>query len=409
MEQRLDGLRPATQGGQMAGGVTSFATTITEQVRKRPLMALGVSLLAGSVIQGFVSGQQGSGGTGTSSVSGTLSQAGSTAADTASSAAGTVTGATQQAAASATSTAQQTASTVTQTAQQAAQTTADTVGSAAQTVGEAAQQAAQTTASAAGSAADATASAARGVASTVAGTTGDVVDTVEDVAGVVSDRVTSVATQVSSQVGQGASSFGTTVSEQVRQNPLVALGAAIGAGALLQPAVAPQVANLTQAVRQQASTMGSSLSSAIAPPNPQEVDRIREALVPATVERVRQFTSRDLREFLEQNLEGIVGQASLRAGVVASVTERVEELVDSRLPGLLEQNLSGARGVIVTGITSAILRARNEAQQGQGQTLQIARTDLIQSIISGATANLQRFFPEFRDRYQPAEGQSAQQ
>nr|MBA2364495.1 hypothetical protein [Chloroflexia bacterium] len=98
MSASLEEISPTDQSA-----LSSVTSTISEQVRKRPLAALGVSLVAGSLLQGVVSGGQGSttgssssaikekAGSATDTATSTLSQAGSSAAGTASIATDTVT------------------------------------------------------------------------------------------------------------------------------------------------------------------------------------------------------------------------------------------------------------------------------------------------------------------------------
>jgi hypothetical protein len=415
MTARLDSMSASTQtdsGGQ--GLLTGVTNTITEQVRRRPLAALGLSLVAGSLIQNVVGGGSGSSGasttTTTSGAQGAtggatakLSQAGSAVGDTVSSATDTVTSAAQSAGA-----------TVAGTAQQAASTTADAAGSAANTVTDAAQTAAQTASTAVQQAASTTADVASDVAQTATDAVQQAASTAGDLASQASQTVTQTASSLTTNATQGVQTLGASVSQQVQQRPLAALGLAVGAGVLAQPVVAPQVSRITQGVSSQVGRLTQSLSSVASetsapPPNQQEVERINQALVPATVDRARQFASRDLRELLDRNLEGMISQTSLRAGIVGAVTERAEQLAESRLPAVLGNALTGTRGMIITGLVGQVLRARNEAQQGQGPTFAILRTNLAQSLTGSTREQLRRYFPEFREHYEPTQSQNQQQ
>jgi len=374
MSASLPGSSP---GGQSTLG--SVTSSISEQVRKRPLAALGLSLVAGSLLQGVVSGGSGSvtgssstgikekASSATDTATSTLSQAGSSAAGAASSATDTVT-----------STAQSAGETVTSAAQQAASVTSDVAGGVVETTSDMASQ----------------------VASTAGGAVNQVAETTGTVASTASQQVSTATSSLSNSVRN----LGTTTSQQVQQHPLTALSIATGVGIFAQPAVAPQVAKITGSVRQQASQLQQSFSapsaqSAVAP-NQEEVNRITQALVPATVEKTRQFVSRDLRDMLEKNLEPVVGQTSLRAGVVAAVTEKAEDFAQSRLPDILNRNLSGTRGLLIAAIVAKVLKARNEVQQGQGQTMTNITSGLTQSATQSTTEDLQRYFPEFRQQYQ---------
>jgi len=216
------------------------------------------------------------------------------------------------------------------------------------------------------------------------------------------------------QVVSAVGNLGTTVNQQVQQRPLTTLGVSIGAGALLQPTLAPYVGQVTEQVQNTASTIGGSVSqlqsnvaAALTLPNQQEVERIQQALVPATVERAKKFASRDLRDYLETRLAPVVSQASLRAGIVAAVTDRTSDLVEQRLPSLLNSSLSGTRALVVASILGAVLDAYTKSQQGEGKTTEIVRLSLATSLTQTSTQQLQRYFPEFREQYQRFESQSA--
>lgn len=346
--ERIGSVGPGAQGG--LDGMTSG---IAQRVRSRPLTALGLSLVAGSLLQDFLSGgQRGtSGSQATSGATGSARSALSGATDT-------VGGTAQSAGERVAGAAEQTVSTAADAARQAADTATDTARSAAETTADAARRVADTT-------------------------------------------------------GDAMGDLGGTVREQVQQRPLTAVGVAVGAGALLQPTLSPQVSSVTQSIRDQSGRLTGSLSGATTSSsrlaNQAEVDRIREALVPATVERAKRFASRDMREYLDSNLEGLIGQTSLRAGVVAAVTEKTEEVTESRLPNLLDRNLSGARGLLIMGIAAALLKARDEARQGQGNTFGNVGSDLGQSVTQSSKEQLQRHFPEFRERYQSSGGASTVQ
>jgi hypothetical protein len=208
--------------------------------------------------------------------------------------------------------------------------------------------------------------------------------------------------------------LGTTVNQQVQQRPLTVLGVSVGVGALLQPTLAPTVERVTEQVQNTASSIGdnvsqlqSSVSSALTLPNQEDVARIQQALVPATVERAKKLTNRDLRDFLESRLEPIVSQASLRAGIVAAVTDRTSDVVEKRLPSLLNSTLSGTRALVVASILGAVLDAYTKAQQGEGKTTEIVGRNIALTLTETSTQRLQRYFPEFREQYQNLESQSA--
>ncbi|MDP9350359.1 MAG: hypothetical protein M3P51_02285, partial [Chloroflexota bacterium] len=341
MTARLDNIQPSGEGFSV-NSVTSSLSGITEQVRRHPLTALGLSLAAGSLLQGAMSGGR-SGGSSYSgpstggSVSGTLSQTGSSVS---------------QGMSSATDRATQTAQSARDTVAGAASQVADTASSTASQVADAASSAASTVSDTASGAASQVAATTTDVAQQVAGTTADVVnraaDTASSAASTVSDQVSSVSSSISRSMGD----LGGTISYQIQTQPLAALSVATVAGVLAQPVLAPQVSKFSQSVGQTATKVQSSLSStaAASAPNQGEIDRIRQAFVPAAVGRVKQFASRDLRDYLDTNLQPVVGQTSLRAGVVAAVTEKAEAFAESRLPSLLDRTLTGTRGLILTAV-----------------------------------------------------------
>lgn len=360
-----------------------------------------------------------------STVANTASNAASTAADVATNAVGTVA-----------DTATNAVSTVVDTAAGAASTAVDTATSAASTVANTATNVASTTVDVAANVASTAADAATNVASTVADTASSVATTVADTATSAASRVADIASEVSTtvadttvsatnrlgatlsnagtQVVNTVTNLGTTVNQQVQQRPFTVLGVSIGVGALLQPTLAPYVERASEQVQETASSIGDSVSelqsnvaSALTLPNQAEVERIQQALVPATVERAKKLTSRDLRDYLETRLEPIVSQASLRAGIVAAVTDRTSDVVQNRLPGLLNSSLKGTRGLIIASILGAVLDAYTKAQQGEGKTTEIVRRDLAETLTETSTQQLQRYFPEFREQYQRLEAQSA--
>ncbi len=405
MTARLDNIQP--RGNEYSGNtVSSSLSEITEQVRRHPLTALGLSLLAGSLLQSALSGGS-SGGSSYSgpstggSVSGTLSQTGSSVSQGMSSATDRAT----QTAQSARDTVAGAASSAASTASGAASQIADTATSTASQVADAASSATSTVSDTASGAASQVAATTTDVAQQVAGTTADVVnraaDTASSAASTVSDQVSSVSSSISRSMGD----LGGTISYQIQTQPLAALSVATVAGALAQPVLAPQVSKFSQSVGQTATKVQSSLSStaAASAPNQGEIDRIRQAFVPAAVGRVKQFASRDLRDYLDTNLQPVVGQTSLRAGVVAAVTEKAEAFAESRLPSLLDRTLTGTRGLILTAVLARVLKARNDAQQGQGQTLDLIKNDLAQATTQSSTEQLQRYFPEFRENYQSSQ------
>ncbi len=315
-------------GSRQQGNGTGLTSAISEQVRRRPVAAVGLALVAGSLLQAYLSGGQA--GAGSAPASGATQSAG------------------QQAS---------------QAAQQVVDTTKDTAGAVVDTATDVAQR--------------------------VASTTGDV-----------ANQVVATTREAAGQVAQRATGLRTTTTQQLQQRPLTALGVAIATGMLLQPTLAPRVSQVTQSVRGPASTLGSGLSETFALPEPEEVERIKAALVPATVERARQFTSRDLRAYLDTSLESVVGATSLRGGIVAAATEQAENLVNNRLPDVLSRNLSGTPGLLALAIAGEVLKARSQAQQGQGQTLSNIKTDLAQSIAQTSREQLLRYFPEFREQYE---------
>jgi len=248
------------------------------------------------------------------------------------------------------------------------------------------------------------------VAGTVADTAGDVAGTVADTASGVARQVVDTTGNVVGQVvettGDAAEYVSDTVTDlfptvmrEVRERPLTAFGLAVAAGMFLQPTLAPSVTSVTRSVTAPVRDLGSGLAEILTLPEPEEVERIRQALVPATVERARQFTTREMREYLESNLEPVVGQTSLRAGVVAAMSERAESIVDDRLPGFLETTLSGTRGLVALALAGAILQARNQVQQGHGATISNIKTELAQSLTQSAREELERHFPAFREHY----------
>lgn len=368
---------------QQAGGASGILDQVTDFVRERPLAAFGLSLVAGSLLQEFLSARAADGAGASTSVT---------------SGADTATAGARGAVGTATDAARGAADTATGAATRAVDTATDAARSATQTTTGAARGAMESTTRVAQSVADTTTD----VAQSAMQTAGRAVDQVADTAGDVATQAGDVASNLSTTMSDLAS----TVTEQIRQRPLAALGLAVGAGALAQPALAPQLAQVTRGVQQQVRQLGDSfsLSSGQEQPlaNQQELDRVRRALVPATVERAKQFAVRDIRDFLDQNLQPVIGQTSLRAGIVAAVAERAEQFAESRLPRVLEANLQGTRALLLTNLIARVLKARNDAQQGQGTVIGLIRKDLLQAGTQVPVDDLKRFFPEFRQRYEQA-------
>lgn len=411
MSARLDTVTTVSasnaNGAQESSSLTNITSTITEQIRRRPLTALGLSIVAGSLLQNVVQGvrsQSGTGSTTTASLAGGGQSASSGVTDKLSSAGDTI----GQAAGYAGDTATGAASTASDTEGSAVSGATDTVTGATQTaVGattDAARSVAGATSDVASSVVDTTTDVAGSVASTTAGATSKVADTATDLASQTTDQLSSAVSTATGAV----QNLGGTVNQQIQQRPLTALGLSIGVGMAAQPLVGPQVSKVTQGVRGQASKLTSSLSSTITPPNPEDVEQIRVALVPATVDRARQFARRDLRELLERNLENLVSQTSLRAGMVAAVTERAEDLVDNRLPQFLNTALSGNRGLVVGVITAKVLKARDSATQGLAPSMGSVKVDFPQKLVSTTKDDLQRYFPEFRQHIQATENPTQQ-
>jgi len=360
-----------------------------------------------------------------STVADTATNAASTAVDTASSAASTAVDTVSNVATTAADTVSDVATTVADTATSAASTAANTAtnvaSTAVDTAANVASTAVDTASNVASSVVDTAASVATTVADTATSTASRVADIASEVGTTVSDTTVSVASRVGTtlsnagkQVVNTVSNLGTTVNQQVQQRPLTTLGVSVGLGALLQPTLAPYVEQVTEQVQDTASTIGDSIgqlqstvTSALTLPNPEEVELIQQALVPATVERARKLTSRDLRDYLENRLEPVISQASLRAGIVTAVTDRAGNFVEQRLPSLLNRSLSGTRALVVASILGAALDAYTKAQQGEGRTTEIVRRDLAQSLTQTSTQQLQRYFPEFREQYQRIAPQSA--
>jgi len=369
---------------QVSEQVTDLTAAISEQIRRRPLVAVGLSLAAGSLLQNALSGGQGGGG----GSSAALRRPGYT---------GYATGSTY-------GTGYRTGTDLSGSTYGATGTRYGTTG----TTYSTGQRAADTATGAVQQVADTT----RDVAETVVDTTTDVARQVADRTGDAVNQAVETAGTAVAQVSERVDNLGDTLSQQIQQRPLTALGVAIAAGMFLQPTLTPHVSNLTQSIRRPVSSLGNAIALDVSAAQQDELDRIRRAFVPATVERARQYTSRDLRESLDRSLEGIVGQSSLRAGVVAAVTERAEGLVENRLPGVLERNLQGTGGLLALALTAAVLRARDQARQGQGQTFNVLETNLVQSLTETAREQLQRYFPEFRQQYEAAAndgpGQQAQ-
>lgn len=344
--------------------VGDLGSTITDQIRRRPLVAIGLSIAAGSLLNDYFS-------------NGTARYAPS----------------------------QSYGESYAYTSQTGYPAYAQTqVGS---SVAGATRQAAGTAGDVASGVVDTT----RDMAGTVAAKAGDaaesVVDTAGNVASTVADTATGVARQVVETTGDAAEYVSETVTDvfptitrEVRERPLTAAILAVGAGMLLQPTLQPYVARINRSVTTPVRDLGSGLAEMLELPEPDEADQIRQALVPAAVERAKQFTTHEMRDYLETNLENVVGQTSLRAGVVAAMSERAEGFVENRLPTFLENNLTGTRGLLALALTGAVLKARSQVQQGQGATISNIKTELSQSLTQSAREELERHFPAFREQYQ---------
>lgn len=265
-------------------------------------------------------------------------------------------------------------------------------------VGDAAQNVGQTAAGVAASAVDTTIDAAASVTNTAV----DAAQSAGSFVANAADQVVDSAGYAAGQVSETVSDIWPAITRQVQERPLATMGLAIAAGMLLQPTLMPHISAVSSDVRDLWRTASGAVGEVLSLPDQPEVQRIKEAIVPATVVRGQQFISRDMRDYLESSLEGVVGQASLRAGVVAAVTEQAEKLANNRLPNLLN-GISGTPALIVLGLTGAVLEARNQAQQGQGQTITNVRTALAQSIVQNAQEQLSRYFPEFRMELQSQE------
>ncbi len=352
--------------GQVADSTGDLVSYLNDQIRRRPLVSLGLALAGGSLLSNYFG--QGSTGTnyGAYSAGGTVDAYGRASSY----------GAYNPGARAVPSAGYQASSAV----RQAADATGDAAGSVVDTATGAARQVADTAGDA---------------ATYVADTAGDAATYVADTAG---DAATYVADTVTNLPG--------AVNREVQERPLMALGAAIAAGMLLQPTLLPSVSRVSEEVRGALGPIGSGISEVFTLPEQPEARRITETLVPAAVERAREFTGHGLRDYLDESLTSVVGQSSLRAGVVAAATEKAEALVDRRLPDFLERNLSGTRGLVLLALAGAALQASNEAQQGQGQTLTNIRANLANSLVQTSRAQLTRYFPEFRQQYESTASQS---
>ena len=354
----------AEEAYDRAGDLTS---TISNFVSGSPLMALGLSLAAGSLLQRYLRG----GSTGTRSVSTSYPPTyGSYAGRDVYGRPGAP-------------------------VRQAGRDVANAVGDAADAVGDAAQATGRVVTNAASQAVDTTVDA----ASAVADATVDVAQRAGNVAVDAADYVVDTASSAASQVAETVTDLWPTITRQVQERPLATLAVSTVAGMFLQPMLAPHVKAVTTDVNNLWNTVSGTVGDITNLPEPPEIQRIKTAIVPATVERTRQLITRDGREYLDSSLSGIVGQASLRAGLVAAVTDKAEEFVGNRLPTFLN-GLGGTSGLLLLGLAGAVLQARNQAQQGQGQTITNIRTQLSQSIVQNAQEQLSRFFPEFRDQLQ---------
>lgn len=381
--------------GQVRETTGDLISAISEQVRERPLVAIGVSLVAGRLLSDYLSagssGQSGATRSSTTSYTG-YSRGSGYAAPSANASTSQRIG----------NAADRLGDTVSGGGRQVVDTAQDVAGAVADTTADVARGVADTTVDVARGVAGTTADVARGVADTtvdvargVANTTADVVNQVGDTAGAVTN-----------QLQETTSNLYSTLSYEIQERPLAALSLAVAAGMLLRPTLMPYVSSVTESTRRTVSRLGDSIGEVVALPEPDESARIKQTLVPATVEQAKQFTSRELREYLDRSLENVVGQTSLRAGVVAAITEKAEGLAEHRLPSVLERSLQGARGPILIALAGAILKARDQAQRGEGQTLQNVKTDLSQALMESSKEQLLKYFPTFREQYDKPQGQS---
>lgn len=375
---------------ERAGDLTS---TITNFVSGSPLMALGISLAAGSLLQRYLRG----GSASTRRVGTSYSSSYPAYPPTYGSYEGRDVYGRPGA-----------------PIRQAGRDVAYAVGDAADAVGGAAQATGRVVYNAAGQAVDTTVDAASAVAgatvdaaSAVADATVDVAQRAGNMAVDAADYVVDTASSAAGQVVETVSDLWPTITRQVQERPLTTLGVATVAGMFLQPMLAPHVKAVTTDVNNLFSTVSGTVGDLTNLPEPPEVQRIKDAIVPATVDRTRQLITREGREYLDTSLSGMIGQPSLRAGVVAAVTDQAEEFIGNRLPGFLN-GLGGTSGLLLLGLAGAVLQARNQAQQGQGQTIANVRTQLSQSIVQNAQEQLSRFFPEFRDQLQSQQAANAQ-
>jgi len=376
--------------GNVAEGVydtaSDLGSTISAQISRQPLLALGLSLAAGAFLQNYLRGRP----AGTSIVPAASYRPYNPSYGGYTPSYATATGSTVRQGAN------RAAGSVGQATSNAARTVGDVAGTAVDTVGDVAS-------SAAGVVGDVTSTVvdtAQDVASATGYAVGQVADTAGDVAGYVADTAGDAAGYVADTAGDVYETVGDllpTIGRQIQQRPLTALGVAIAAGMWLQPTLAPHVSSVTSDVGGVMRTAGGAMSL----PEPLEVQRIRTALVPATLERAKHLTTHQLRDYLEQSLEGVMGQTSLRAGVVAAITEKAETLVENRLPGVLN-NLQGTSSLVALGLAGALLQAYDQAKQGQGSTVEIAKNGFSQSILQTARDQLLRYFPEFREQFQAA-------
>jgi ElaB/YqjD/DUF883 family membrane-anchored ribosome-binding protein len=376
--------------GDVAEEVTEragdLASTVSDFVTEQPLMALGLSLAAGSLLQRYLKGGQTSVrpsydryGTGYASYPpydayadrGLYTPYERTPGEATRDAVGRVGNA----------------------AHRAVDTTLGTASSAVDTAVDAADRAVDTVADVASSAADTAVDAAQRAGGAVVNVAEQVVDTTGDAVGYVADTV---------------SDLWPTLTRQVQQRPLTTFAVSLAAGMLLQPVLAPHVKAVSSDVGDVWNAATGSVGDIANLPEPPEVQRIKAAIVPATVERSRQLLNHEVRDYLESSLEGMIGQASLRAGVVAAITDKAEEFADQKLPTFLN-GLSGTPALLLLGLTGAALEAYNQAQQGQGQTIANVRTNVSQAIITNAQEQLSRYFPEFRQRMESQGAQAGQQ
>jgi hypothetical protein len=347
---RLGGTAPRTLG--------TITSVVTEQVRKRPISSLVIALLADSLLQNIRGGSKAS----PADINGKRKDGGMRS--------------------------------VVAQASGGVGAAVDRVGVAAQEVGNVASDAAGTVSDIASSAAQRVTSSAKSVVEAGEAATAVVAETVSDTV----QRTTARVAHTADDVTETIKSLPETLTDQVYQRPLAAVGLAIGAGALLQPTFAPYVHRVTTNVRQTAGSLSANVAPAFVLPNQDEVGRLAAALVPATLTRARNFTNRDLREYLDARLADTIPQAPVRAGLIAAVTERVDQVVDARLPGMLERNLSGTRALLAMALLGALLHTRNRNGTADGKAASGLLAELVELLTRTSQEQLEQYFPEFKEQ-----------